>query len=579
MATIQKLKQLSKENLQEILQEMMKIFTREQSQKLEVLLDNYLEKPENKEQAVTVPRMSGEYVDEKMREMEEWMRQINEGELYLDTEGYEDYSSGYWDSDWITEYYDNQGIGEKVMSMIQFAGDCVDDKKYGTANSLYEWLWDTCVRADEEYEEPLNLEMLKENDIIQTDMKQVALRTLYAAYQVSEPGRRAENLHLFFSNNVFYEVCIEDMFHAGRENLMEQDQFWEDWIELLKTKSGAVEARLLKEAVLHTKGLEGLLEIAGESCSMHPALYDDVMKEYEKTHDYAKIEKAGMEAIDRIDSHLVIRSKISLRAAYAASCMGHMEKMMEFCWEAFRSDTSVKNFLRLFGTKEMAEMYGMRGKEILNETMRGNSPDCIRNEELRKNILVEHEYYSLRFYMGDFEAVKKISHNPEGSLGWSGGFIRYGIRLFLLYLYENSLPSKAAAAVASYIGFQNMDNNNPGQSLSFERDITEESHRLKISLFWNYFQRWKDYFNMPYEERRRYLDWAEKIVYGRADAIVGGQHRNHYGEVAALLAVVAEIKESMGAKDAKAEIFAVYKGKFPRHSSFQAEMKSYFIMR
>lgn len=62
----------------------------------------------------------------------------------------------------------------------------------------------------------------------------------------------------------------------------------------------------------------------------------------------------------------------------------------------------------------------------------------------------------------------------------------------------------------------------------------------------------------------------------RADAIVGGQHRNHYGASAVLLAMVAEIKEGMGMHGARWEIFAEYKKKFPRHSSFQAEMKNYF---
>lgn len=40
--------------------------------------------------------------------------------------------------------------------------------------------------------------------------------------------------------------------------------------------------------------------------------------------------------------------------------------------------------------------------------------------------------------------VKNVSNNPHGSLGWTGNFIPYGIRLILLYLYEKHLLSKAA---------------------------------------------------------------------------------------------------------------------------------------
>ena len=113
--------------------------------------------------------------------------------------------------------------------------------------------------------------------------------------------------------------------------------------------------------------------------------------------------------------------------------------------------------------------------------------------------------------------------------------------------------------------------------MSFERDILEDCRKYKTSMFWNYFQRWKAYFPMEQQERETYLAWAEKIVYSRADAIVSGQHRNHYGQSAQLLAIVGEIKESMGENGAKEKIFAEYKRKFPRHSSFQSEMKTYFL--
>ena len=47
----------------------------------------------------------------KMAQIQKWKNQIDEGELYLDTEEYEDYSNGYWGSEWVTEYYDQRGLG------------------------------------------------------------------------------------------------------------------------------------------------------------------------------------------------------------------------------------------------------------------------------------------------------------------------------------------------------------------------------------------------------------------------------------------------------------------------------------
>lgn len=568
----QKIKQLSKEKLQDIILNMMDLLSKEQCEKLEGMIEACT----TEKSKIQLPeRMSQEFVDEKMQILRKWMNQIDEGELYLDVDEYENYSDSYWDRDWVTEYYDNQGIGDKVEYMIRFAQDCVYDRKYQEAHEIYEWLWKMSVSTDPEYEcDPVELEQLSENKIIHTDMQQVALLTLYADYQIQEPENRAEDIYLYFSIYTFQKLHIQDMFGIGREELRGTEQFWEDWIALLQTKSGEVESRLLQEAVLYQEGIDGLVKMADKNCDVHPSLYFSAMQEYNKKHDYLQIEKIGERAIEKIDSKLKIRSKIALMAAYAASCLGHTEKQIQFCWECFRSDSTERNFLRLFGIPQMAEEYGMRGHEVLCSREKGNPAEYIRNSELERNIVGDYGYYTLSFYMGDFQKVKAASKNPQGSLGWSGSFIRYGIRLILLYLYKNPLPSKAAAGIAGYVGFP--DGNDLSLQMDFENEIAEESLRLKVSIFWNYFQRWKKHFQIPEEEKNTYFTWAEKIVYSRADAIVSGQHRRHYGEVAELLALVAELKESMGETGAKQMIFQEYKKKFPRHSSFQAEMRSYF---
>lgn len=568
----QKIKELSKENLQDIILNMIGLLSKEQCEKLEVMIEACTTE---KSKLHLTERMSQEYVDEKMECVRKWMHEIDEGELYLDVDEYEDYSDSYWDRDWITDYYDNQGIGDKVEFMIRFAQDCVDDRKYQEANYIYEWLWEMSVSTDPEYEcDPVDLELLSENKIIHTDLEQLALLALYADYQVQEPKNRAEDIYLYFSMNTFQKLHIQDMFFVGCEELDGTDQFWEDWIALLQTKCGEPESRLLQEAVLYHKGIDALVKMADMNCDVHPSLYLSAMQEYNKKHDYSQIEKIGTRALEKIDSKLKIRSKIALMAGYAASRLGHTESQMQFCWECFRSDSTDKNFLRLFGTKEMAEEYGMKGSEALCSREEGGSVEYVRNPELEKNVIGDYGYYTLSFYTGNFQVVIDASKNPQGSLGWSGSFIRYGIRLILLYLYEKPLPSKAAAGIAGYVGFS--EKNDLNLQMDFENKIVEESNRLKISTFWNYFQRWKKYFQMSQKEKNTYLSWAEKIVYSRADAIVSGQHRRQYGEAAQLLALVAEINESMGKTGAKQMIFQEYKKKFPRHSSFQAEMKDYF---
>lgn len=102
-----KLKEISRENLQKIILEMAGFLTEEQYQRLQGVVEAIAAEDIEAENPPVPSRMSQELVDEKMGQIKVWMEELDEGEVYLDTEEYEDYSGGYWDRDWITEYYDN----------------------------------------------------------------------------------------------------------------------------------------------------------------------------------------------------------------------------------------------------------------------------------------------------------------------------------------------------------------------------------------------------------------------------------------------------------------------------------------
>lgn len=201
--TEEDIKNLSKKELQDITFKVQKLLSDKQKKEFQKIVKEAGIQPGNKKSQAALVRMSDDFVNEKMIQIQNWKDQIDEGELYLDTEEYEDYSSGYWEADWITEYYDNQGIGDKIMSMIRFAEDCVDDRRYQEANEIYEWLWQMSVSTDSEYEDSVDLEMLEENNLIHTDMKHLALLTLYADYQVLPAKERARDIYLYFSSSAY----------------------------------------------------------------------------------------------------------------------------------------------------------------------------------------------------------------------------------------------------------------------------------------------------------------------------------------------------------------------------------------
>lgn len=77
---------------------------------------------------------------------------------------------------------EQSGLSKRKISRIvkHFAKDCVDDRRYQEANSIYEWLWEMEVSTDCEYEDSVDLGLLIEKEILRTDVKQLALLALYA---------------------------------------------------------------------------------------------------------------------------------------------------------------------------------------------------------------------------------------------------------------------------------------------------------------------------------------------------------------------------------------------------------------
>ncbi len=84
------------------------------------------------------------------------------------------------------------------------------------------------VSTDSEFgdDEVADLELLKEKEIIRTDLEQVALLTLYADHQVMEADKRAEDMYGYFTLYSFQKLHIGDMFFVGRETLTGTERFW-----------------------------------------------------------------------------------------------------------------------------------------------------------------------------------------------------------------------------------------------------------------------------------------------------------------------------------------------------------------
>ena len=89
------------------------------------------------------------------------------------------------------------------------------------------------------------------------------------------------------------------------------------------------------------------LEAARKFSDIHPELYKNILQNGMSGKDGTEMIKIGLEALEKIHEMSVLRGVIALLTADYANKLNDIGTA-EHCWlEAFRSDPSVENYLRL----------------------------------------------------------------------------------------------------------------------------------------------------------------------------------------------------------------------------------------
>ena len=106
-----------------------------------------------------------------------------------------------------------------------------------------------------------------------------------------------------------------------------------------------------------------------------------------------------------------------------------------------------------------------------------------------------------------------------------------------------------------------------GQNIKVEKTENE--------YFYELFLNWKDTTKIENSDRKKILDHIDNLMKKRVEAIMGANRRNYYGECAAYIAAIGEVKEKLGEKNAKQIYMSHYADMYTRRSAFKSESKSY----
>ena len=498
---------------------------------------------------------------------------IKIGEAVLTSECNEEYDDWYNDEEEPYIYHDTEHIADTVLSACQMIHALTDWEKYDDAVQLAETLLELSIEVESEYEdeETFYLGDLFDHELISADYEKIVLDMLYAAYMALPLPKRAETIYCFIESSECRGINLEKLMQHSDRELPHIPEFLDCWTEFLCNQSGSLTERLLRESVAMTEDNEKLVHYAEKYGAVHPCIYD-VILEKNPFADTKEAVQVGMRALEIIPAHYTIRSNIALMTAKYALTSNDTEKA-EHCWlEAFRSYPTETNLLRLmtmygnFSEIEQ-EVRAMISAHGTNKQKSAYVPE--KANELSSYNLSNEDTYRLLFLLGDYMDVLKKGMKAQKTLGWSYTFLKCGIPLFFLLMYNNTRLNgamlKMCTTASEYMSFRAED---------YCRG-TQQSENNDTLLFWDLFRQTRCSEKLPDEEQQKIMERLTALTELRTNLIVSEQKRGYYNECASYIAALGEVLESHGQNGSKQALLSAYKSKYPRHSAFIRELKNY----
>ena len=533
---------------------------------------------------VTLERVSedGEYsakqneiqnkeLKKQYEQVKAYISEIEEGECLLQSEWEEGYYD--WMDDGELYYTDPDGIGERIDFICNYIHRCTDANKFDYSAEIGRKLIDLEIMADSDWgTDNVPLSTMTENKLIKADMRKTILDTLYSCYMVYKNDKLSEVLYEILASPEADDLCMEDLLQRLDKEMDNFDVFLADWISYLGNQTGKTAESLYTEAVELSGNIDEMLKISREHVDIHPGMYCKLLENTKI--DKEKLIKIGFDGIERIDKAYIIRSETALRTAELICENGKDNSNLYTCYKtAFDSDSNAVNYFRCFFNTDDKTSLKQDLDNFCKEHKKEKNSDYGRympGSERELNRPEKNMVYILRILNGDIQGVLSDALSGKTSLGWTESFMKKGIAIYLLCIYDEQMISPGMEVML------NMSKE------AFEFTIKEymrgqhgETNRDEKELFYDCFLKWKNTVSITDEEKKEILSHIEKVLEKRVAAIMEANRRNYYGECAAFIAAVGEVKEAQGKKPEKQRYMSLYKEKYGRRHLFVSELKKY----
>ncbi len=449
------------------------------------------------------------------------------------------------------DFFSSDGVIEDLRKAVSLLHKAVDREVYKKGCLLALKLAELEVEVTGDCEDsPLTLNLLCSYKVLDRNMDTILREALYLIY-MGEAGirKRAGAMVRVMDKFRHSSVSLEEILKCGGGE-SDVQVFLPFWIEALQKKPSRRTGKLLEEAVSMIEDRESLLESASLAARTFPVIYRTILEKGIKGASDRKMLERGLRAVEEVPVEAEDRRDISLLTAEYALKAGSRERA-EKCWlEAFRTSSSVTDYLRLRLLSASWEKYEDEVRHIYG---------LCRDDE---------EKTALMFFDGRFDPVFAIMDNEEDDDKFAitpPFFLNYGASLFLLLLTKDRSGSGISTMTEWAVG------NSSFTASDYLMGTGTQDDTPSCEMFLKCFNNWKKNYDIE-PVAGLWIEKLGKLISRRVENEMNSLLRFHYDDCAALIAALGEVIESRGKTDGKNLLMEEYRRRYSRRRSFINEL-------
>ncbi|MBF0245971.1 MAG: hypothetical protein HQL31_11990 [Planctomycetes bacterium] len=451
-----------------------------------------------------------------------------------------------------------------IFDRVQFVWD---QGLFKEARLAYEQLLELLEKEDE-YGYSLN-----RPDDFDEDMA----RYLRAIILTEKPGNRAKALlesmrRLQQEHGYYSTINLTAIQQVAQDELPDQSAFLNEWIDHLHGHLDDLSDMLLREAIGLRDGTAGLEKLAKQEGKLRPRAYVDWVAEFEKAKDFSAILNAGKTALMNLGD-TPLRSEVADIMFRAAAAVKDAKQMKECRWEAFCAAPDLGRLMDLWEVQrttkdkiaamDKARKFVDHGKKKTDDD---STPACLNGESPcspDRDVWVHSALLS-----GDWKSVWARAEKLN-ALGWSSSSHEQGMAVLAAMVWIHGKSIQLPPQLESLWRRQLRSGSYRFRSLDEDRsEVLESAYRTVIEA-----NTWRK------RDMTVRLNQCEGIVRQRVSVIVSNTHRGAYERAALLTVACAETFKCHGKSTDGDGLILEMRKAFPRHSSFQREMKNALAMK